>query len=206
MPYVIDVKDVLDKRKKLPTEAFFVDTNIIIFFKDPFGLAGTKANLKETIETIQESIDYLKSIAKTYSTLSVAQEYYKHIQHNTVKFYKNKFEIDGSKASDFKSLRKNNPGFQEEWQLRIKDFKKIFRKNFEIYNSQINPVEAINSFDQNNVDLGDWLLYKTVMSCDDKMKCIFTDDADFYSLPGEFYLLTANQKILELAINDRKLQ
>ena len=201
MPFVLDINEIVKERKKLPIEAFFVDTNIIIYFKNPFGIVNPALNQK-----IEESVLFLKQFHKAYSALCVAQEYYKYIQNKTIEFFKINTGKVNLSHQDLKILRKTDGSFGREWKLRIKDFKKTFRKNFEIYQAQFDPVESINTFDEQNLDLGDWLLYKSVMSCDENMKCIFTNDYDFYALDGNFCLLTSNQKIINQAKADNKLQ
>lgn len=76
MPKVIDGDTLIKDFKRLPTEAFFVDTNIIIDFKDPFS-ATYKNTIKEKVNNkITQLLSTLKSAGiKSYTTFSVALEF-----------------------------------------------------------------------------------------------------------------------------------
>ncbi len=50
MALIIDALDTVKNKRRLPTEAFFVDTNIIINFKDPFGASYKDKNFQKINE------------------------------------------------------------------------------------------------------------------------------------------------------------
>lgn len=58
---MIDGPDLISSKRRLPTEAFFVDTNVVIDFKDPFGRTETDKSIERRHETIVNIVDVLKS-------------------------------------------------------------------------------------------------------------------------------------------------
>lgn len=203
MAIVVDGLRLVNSKRRLPTEAFFVDTNVVMDFKDPFSHASLDRYLQRRQEKVSNVVNYLKSIGvRTYSTLGVVQEYYKTIQ---VGFYqlqpgKGKFEV-----ADFKKLKRSDSSFKDGWQLQMKQLTKTFTRNFPVHNMFPDPDETIRTFTGINVDFGDHFLFKTVMCAPKNMWCVFSNDADFYSFPDDLYLLTTNGQIIKTAEKDGKL-
>lgn len=200
---VIDANEILKNKKKLPTEAFFIDTQLVIFYKDPFGQSGynNQPNTGLNIKT-REITEYLKSQHKSFSVLSTALEYYKFIQVNIYLRYTQNKKFD---PIDFKNLKNSNEQFLSIWDIQIKSFKRLFSKNFPIYPIDTFDSTNINDFDGVHADFGDYVMYNSVINLDNKFRCIFSDDRDFYYFKGDFYLLTFNKKVIELAKKDNKL-
>jgi len=207
MAIVIDAKDILDNKKELPTEAFFVDTNIVIDFKDPFGISSTNKKDEERIQLIQSIMHDIRSRlqATPYSTTDTALEYYKHIQNKTVSLYKDINKIDRLSFHDLKKLRKNDHHFRAAWENQMKVFVKTFKRTFPIFGKPILVDNILSDFKFEEMDFGDHLLYKTVNNCESEYRCIFSNDADFYSISDEIFLLTTNPRVIQQAVNDGKL-
>lgn len=202
MAIVIDALKLVRDKKGLPTEAFFVDTNIVIDYTDPFGQSLDLHSLARRNERITEALSYLKSRNNVaYGSVGVALEYYKHIQ---VGFYQvhtgAKFNSD-----DFKQLRDNDIDFMNRWDGQMKAFKRVFTKNFPLYDSPTSFTELLPDFQGSSCDFGDHLLFATVMQRDPKMRSVFSNDMDFYSFPDSLFLLTTNQKLVQIAEGDKKL-
>ncbi len=202
MTIVIDSNDLTIKKKKLPTEAFFVDTNIIILYKDPFSISLNKPELNSISEKISKSISYLKSHHKSYSTIYSAFEYYKHIQHN---FYTSQTGEKFLDTINFKRLKIENLDFKTGWEYHMKAFKKVFYKNFLIFDSKENKSDLIYNFDFESMDFGDYAIWKSVESCIPSYHCLFSNDLDLYNITDDIYLLTTNSKIIERAKAEGKL-
>ncbi len=202
MAIVIDSNDLTIKKKKLPTEAFFVDTNIIILYKDPFSISLNKPELSSISEKISKSISYLKSLHKSYSTIYSAFEYYKHIQHH---FYTSQTGEKFLDTMNFKRLKIESTDFKNGWEYHIKAFKKVFYKNFLIFDSKENKSDLIYNFDSESMDFGDYVIWKAVESCQKSFHCIFSNDSDLYNISDGIYLLTTNSKIIAEAKKDGKL-
>lgn len=84
-------------------EAFFVDTNIIIAFEDPFGRSIDNPSIAKRNEEISRIVLYLKSLTfKGYTTITVALEYYKHIQVGFFNVHTDREHFD---SEQFKRLR-----------------------------------------------------------------------------------------------------
>ncbi len=194
MAKIIDAREILIN-KSLPIEGFFVDTNIVINFKDPFQVSGELIHVAETNNLLREILPKFKTDGgKCFSTYSVALEYYKYIQVN----YTKKFTGNANYSTkDYKSLRDNNPEFQSGWVIQLKAFDKVFRKNFPIKTELIPTEDCRESFKSFKTDFGDHLLYSSVKNVDKKICCIFTDDIDFIQYPDDLIILTTNNKILQ---------
>lgn len=207
MAIVIDAKDILVNKKELPTEAFFVDTNIVVLFKDPFGISSTNKHDEERIQLVQSVMHDLRSRLQTkpYSTTDTALEYYKHIQNKTISLYKDINRIEKLSFQDLKNLRKNEHHFRAAWENQMKVFVKTFKKTFPIFQKAILIDNILSDFNFENMDFGDHLLYKTVINCEPNYRCIFSNDADFYSISDDIYLLTTNNKVIKQAVNEGKL-
>ncbi|MFA7361771.1 MAG: hypothetical protein WC139_12120 [Candidatus Kapaibacterium sp.] len=209
MPQVIDGDSLLKNIKGLPTEAFFVDTNIVIAYKDPFAAALKNPSLEKYNDKVSELLDKLKSEGfKAYSTLSVVLEYYKYIQVNFYKVYKSSatgketFSLD---SEDFKKLKTNDSDFITKWKIYLESFKKPFKKNIIIIDKTLIPKNVLDSFEGTKIDFGDHLLYEIVKTYP-KYKCIFTNDLDFYSIDDDdLYIITFNKGIIRKAKTDKKL-
>ncbi len=209
MPKVIDGDTLIKDFKRLPTEAFFVDTNIIIDFKDPFS-ATYKNTIKEKVNNqITQLLSTLKSAGiKSYTTFSVALEYYKYIQVNAYKVYKTRSSRGENlqfNPEDFKALRENDLQFISFWGNYMESFKKTFRKNFKIIDKLFDAEIILDDFKGTNYDFGDHLLYESAKT-DLKHNCIFTNDSDFYSIDDDnLYFITFNNKIINNAKTDSNL-
>lgn len=201
MAQVIDALDLVSNQKRLPTEAFFVDTNIIINYKDPFGSSYKDKRFEKLNEDTTEVLVHLKSLYKAFTTLSVSQEYYKYIQINSYKLYKQTKEF---KLQDFKKLRETDISFMNIWEKYLKQFKTVFTKNFKIIDKEFNGEDIIIEFKGSLADFGDHLLFYT-MKYEGVNKCIFSNDSDFYSYTDDFFLLTLNKNIINLAKQDKKI-
>jgi hypothetical protein len=202
MALVIDALNLIAAKKRLPTEAFFVDTNVLLDYQDPFGRSLDTPRIRRSSEEITKVMQYLRSQGVKSRTISaVALEYYKHIQ---VGFYQvhtdKKFD-----AEDFKKLRNNNIEFMDRWDSQISIFKKLFTKTFPLCDVGDLPSDLLSSFKGSEADFGDHLLWKSVQSLAEPLRCIFSGDNDFYSFPDEVFLLTINQRIIESASADGKL-
>lgn len=209
MPQVIDGDSLLKNIKGLPTEAFFVDTNIVIAYKDPFATALKNPSLEKYNNKVSELIERLKSEGfKAYSTFSVALEYYKFIQVNYYKIYKNSAsgkEILAFNSEDFKKLKTNDSDFITKWKIYFESFKKPFKKNIIILDKALIAIDVLASFDGTKIDFGDHLLYE-VVKLYPKYKCIFTNDSDFYSIDDDdLHIITFNKGIISKAKIDKKL-
>lgn len=207
MAIVIDAKDILVNKKELPTEAFFVDTNVVLDFKDPFGISSTNKHDEERIQLVQSVMHDLRSRLQTkpYSTTDTALEYYKHIQNKTISLYKDINRIEKLSFQDLKNLRKNEHHFRAAWENQMKVFVKTFKKTFPIFQKAILIDNILSDFNFENMDFGDHLLYKTVINCEPENRCIFSNDADFYSISDDLFLLTTNSKVIKQAGIDGKL-
>ncbi|MBI3193655.1 MAG: hypothetical protein HYZ34_04190 [Ignavibacteriae bacterium] len=204
MAIVIDALKSVREKKRLPTEAFFVDTNIVIAYKDPFGRSLDSKYATEN-EQVTEVVRRLKSFSLiSFSTISVALEYFKHIQVGF--FYKmHTGEKINYTTEQFKKLRESNIEFMNGWDLQLKLFNKLFVKVFPPYQLGIPIENLIQNFRGSQVDFGDHLLFSVMMSCKPEQHCVFSNDSDFYSFEENFYLLTTNKRIIEQASKEEKL-
>lgn len=202
MPIVITPEDFILYKQSLKFEGFFVDTQIIIYNQDPFGKSTLSQNLKTKYEEVQTTIHKLKSSSlKAYSSLPVLFEYYKHIQINSYMLFltKNKFD-----DQDFKYQKKNNSGFTSQWESQMKLFKRIFLRSFPVFDYNINGDILINNFNFMNMDFGDHFLSHIVSKVDKKVKAIFSNDSDFYSLQDDIFLITTNSLVISQAKQEKK--
>jgi hypothetical protein len=169
MAIVIDAQQLVRNKTGLPTEAFFVDTNVLLDINDPFGLSLSDVMLAQRNEILSDIVHRLKSAdgVRSFSTLSVALEYYKHIQ---VGFYQTQVnKAPGARealkfsTTEFKRLRDSDAQFMLGWELQLKLFKKTFSKNYQIYDASPQVSDVLSTFQGSKVDFGDHLLFKTVM-------------------------------------------
>lgn len=202
MAVVIDAKSLLVEKKRLPTEAFFVDTNIIIDYADPFGDSTAKPSFEKRNILITEILHRIKSQYKSFSTITVAIEYYKHIQVNFYNLHTQEKKFDNE---HFKELRREDVEFIERWDVQMKKFKRLFQKNFPLYSSDIPVTELLDTFKPSEVDFGDHTLYATTKASGDNYQCVFSNDSDFYTYGDDLYLLTTNNKIIKRARDDKKI-
>ncbi|MDP1676383.1 MAG: hypothetical protein Q8L88_05900 [Bacteroidota bacterium] len=203
MAIVIDAMSIVENKKRLPCEAFFVDTNILIDYKDPFSTSLEDRRIALLNAELSKVLHYLKSLSLvSHTTVSVAVEYYKHLQ---VGYYRTQTGSLKFETNEFKKQRANDIAFFTGWDLQIKTFKKLFIKNFPIHFDSTFTPDILETFEGSKVDFGDHLLYNYMISCPEALRCIFTNDSDFYSYEGEFYLLTTNKKIISQARADKKL-
>lgn len=208
MPQVIDGDSLLKNIKGLPSEAFFVDTNIVIAYKDPFSASYKNPTLEKLNNSVTELLNCLKTDFKSYTTFSVALEYYKHIQVNSYKIYKCGISKKPSvpfNPEDFKNLKENDLTFLAAWELYVKEFKKPFKKNFVILDKPLIAKDVFDTFEGTKIDFGDHLLYEIVKTFP-KYKCIFTNDSDFYSIEDDdLFIITFNSRIISKARTEMKL-
>ncbi len=203
MPIVIDGLQLVNSKRRLPKEAFFVDTNVVIDFIDPFGRSLESPSVAERNEKIAEVLGKLKGAEiPYYATLGVVAEYYKHIQNG---FYLIETRKKLFNSTDFKKLRNSDVDFMDRWEGQMEELRRVFTKKIPAYDLSVNLPEVITTFNGNHADFGDYLLYKTVMACPEKMRCVFSNDADFYSFPDDLYLLTTNGKVIKTGEKDNKL-
>jgi len=203
MAIVIDASDILAKNKSLPVEGFFIDTNILICYKDPFGASLNNVKQTKYNNSITQFLNRPKSSGvKGYSTLSVAIEFYKYIQ---IGYFYTQFPNDKFEAKKFKDLKEKDSDFRGGLQTYFNLFKKIFNKEFPILTKNSDKIDYLNDFDVLKADFGDHALLKSVLAHDKKYHGIFTGDADFYNYSEEFYLITFNNKIIAKATSEKKL-
>lgn len=203
MAIVIDGLALIKNKKRLPTEAFFVDTNIVVAFKDPFGQSNVDAYIQQRNEQIAGVISYLKSGGiMGYSTITIALEYYKYIQ---VGFFNIQTDSKRFDLERFKELRDSDPEFMIRWHHQISVFKKVFKKNFPLFEASPPLERLVTTFEGGKADFGDHILFHSVMSCQSDLRCIFSNDADFYTYSDELYLLTTNREIIHIAKAESKL-
>jgi hypothetical protein len=200
MSVVISPEDFILHKKSLNFEGFFVDTQIIIYNQDPFGKSTTE-NTK-IYEEVQNAIHNLKSSSlKAFSTFPVLFEYYKHIQINSYLLYLRKTKFDDL---DFKKQKRNNIDFALMWESQMKSFKRIFLKIFPIYDYNTNSNDLLNNFDFMNLDFGDHFLAYIVKNVDKRLKAIFSNDSDFYSLQDDILLITTNPLVIKKSKQEDK--
>lgn len=202
MPKVISAENLLQQKERLPTEAFFVDTNTIVYLVDPFGESQSDGLVAELNPKLERLHNYLRNNHRCYCTVEIAFEYYHHIKYGTMKnFRKLKSEVN---YKDFKKVRRTEIDFQDIWNKRIRKFKRVFEKRFALFNTNVDLVELIKSYNSEN-DFIDHLFYNSIVSLENKYRCILTHDEDFYNYPEDFYLLTYNQNVISNAENDGRL-
>jgi len=129
-------------------------------------------------------------------------EYYKYIQ---VGYFQARTGKHMNDIRDFKNLRDNDIDFMAGWDIQMETLKRTFTKNFPLYEGSPEANETVSTFRGGTVDFGDQLLYKTVMTAQQNMWCIFSNDSDFYSFPDELYLLTTNGEVIKKAAKEGKL-
>ena len=209
MPKVINGTILAKDCKRLPMEAFFVDTNIIIKYKDPFSSSLHNPQEEKLSLEISDLLNRIKSAGKkSYTTFSVVMEYFKYIQVTSYILYK-KSRFGEKNISwnlkDIKNLRKNDSDFKEYWEIYLKAFKNPFKKNFVIIDKHLDAKEIMEDFLGGNIDFGDHLLYKVSKQLS-PISCIFTNDSDFYKInDDDLYLITFNNTIPEEAKSDSNL-
>ena len=64
MAIVIDGLNLVESKRRLPTEAFFVDTNVVIDFKDPFGRTNDEPYFEKRHEDASRVVSYLLSSSR----------------------------------------------------------------------------------------------------------------------------------------------
>jgi hypothetical protein len=176
MARILEIDHILKPSPDYPIKNILVDTNIIINYENLFGNINPKLNSK-TFEILNK----LKSSYNVNSTLVTAIEYYKFIQVGFYQIftrlhpkYSNKYT-----TQDFKKLKRRDSDFLEGWNLRVKTFKRTFKKHFPTYDIQddtIYNLDLIENFDGVNVDFGDELLYQYAIKTD--FPLIITSDRD----------------------------
>jgi hypothetical protein len=200
---VIDGLKLVNSKKRLPKEAFFVDTNVVIDFKDPLGRTNDSPNLADRHAEVSLVVSYLKSSGTAaFATLGVVLEYYKNIQNG---FYLARAQKKKFDNLDFKKRRDSDFDFMAGWDLQVKALKRTFTRNFPLYDTSPAGTETLLDFQGSSVDFGDHLLYATVMTAPERSRCVFSNDGDFYSFPDDLYLLTTNVKVIGKATEDGKL-
>jgi len=203
MATVIDASDILATNKSLPVEGFFIDTNIIISYKDPFGASLNNNSLTKYNNKVTEFLNRPNSSgSKAFSTISAAIEFYKFIQYG---YFKTQFPRIKFDTMKFKEFKRDSIKFRTGLETYYKLFKKIFQSVFPISVNNSDMIDYISDFDVLKSDFGDHSIIKEVLSHDKKYHGIFTRDADFYNYNEEFYLITFNNKIIAKATSEKKL-
>lgn len=202
MAIVIDGLKLVNLKKRLPKEAFFVDTNVVIDYVDPFGRSFEDDVRAARNRDVTQVIGSLKRTAQAHSTIGVIAEYYKHIQ---VGFYRSDPDRKHFDPERFKELRDNDPDFMNRWDFWMEEIKKTFRKKFPVYSTSPDALEVLDSFRGGEADFGDHLLFKAIMAAPAGMWCVFSNDGDFFSFSDDLYLLTTNEKIIKTAYEEGKL-
>ncbi|MEW5800337.1 MAG: hypothetical protein AB1728_15160 [Bacteroidota bacterium] len=202
MAIVIDALEIVSSKKRLPCEAFFVDTNIIIYHRDPFAESAFDYYKKILNERVTNCIHYFRSDhSKCFSVISVAIEFYKFIQVGSYNIFTGAKKMD---LEHFKKLRLNDKEFQKKWQITLKQYEKCFTKYFPLYGVYAST-DIFQNFDGMLVDFGDYALFDTVMNSKKEWFCIFSNDSDFYSFPNDLYLLTLNEDMIKRAKLEGKI-
>ncbi len=208
MAIVINALDVIRNKKRLPVEAFFVDANVIIDYVDPLGRSLDPIIGKRNAE-ISEVLGTLKGQGlRRVTTVSVATEYYKHIQINCYFLFRktgDKKTHKGFDVEEFKRMRDQDLDFIVVWDHQMKVFKSTFTKKFPLHDISISSTDIVNDFLGSNCDFGDHVLFKATMAAGNNMHCIFSNDSDFYSFPDELFLLTTYPKVIARARDEKKL-
>jgi hypothetical protein len=202
MAIVLDALELVHDKKRLPTEAFFVDTNIVLDYADPFGRSLDRDSFARRNAEAREIIHWLKSQHhQAFSTISVALEFYKVIQVGFYQIFVDKTSLKVTPTrfdpEHFKRLRKSDVDFIERWNLQLRGFRRAFTKWFPVFHPQFEVSRLMQDFDGSQVDFGDHVLHLLVLASGEKRKCVFSNDADFASYPDDFYLLTTNPTILK---------
>lgn len=203
MAIVIDASDVLTNKKSLPIEGFFVDTNILIYYKDPFSASLNNPRLTNLNTKITDFLNRPNSSGiKGYSSLSVAIEFYKFLQ---VGYFKTQFPNTKFSTESFKKAKYNDENFRNGFSIYFTYFKKYFKKDFPLTSINSSGLDYISDFDVIKSDFGDHALLKAVLAHDKKLHGIFTGDSDFYNYSEDFYLITFNNSIIKMAVTDNKI-
>lgn len=203
MAIVIDGLKLVNSKKRLPKEAFFVDTNVVIGFKDPLGRTNDSPSLANRHAEVSSVVSYLKSSGTAvFATLGVVLEYYKNIQNG---YYLARAQKEKFDNLDFKRRRDSDPDFMAGWDLQMKALKRTFTRNFPLYDTSPVATETLSGFQGGSVDFGDHLLYATLMTAPETSRCAFSNDGDFYSFPDDLYLVTTNGQIINRATKEGKL-
>lgn len=203
MAVVIDAIDVVKNKKRLPVEAFFVDTNVIIDYLDPFSRSLEDRKMAKRNETVREVVGLLRNTGvRGFSTITVALEYYKHLQ---VGFYRAFLPAAKFDPDDFKDRREKDPAFIQAWEGQLGVFKKSITKTFPLQPPTIQVEDLMKSFNGTVADFGDFALSNDVLHRQRERWCIFSNDADFYSFPDDLFLLTTFDKMIKRACDEGKL-
>lgn len=203
MTLVIDGLQLVRFKRRLPKEAFFVDTNVVIDSIDPFGRALEVPSVVKRNEKITEVLGKLKGQGfPYYTTIGVVAEYYKHIQ---IGFYLTETRKKIFDGTDFKRLRDSDVDFMDRWGFWMDEIKKTFKKKFPLYDVSPDAIMTLSTFEGGRADFGDHLLFESIMAAPESMRCVFSNDSDFYSFPDDLYLLTTNAEIIRSAKQDGKL-
>lgn len=183
----IPVKDVLKPNPKYPISIIIIDTNIVINYVDPFGYVNEKLNAK-TVEYLNQ----LKSNYKVNSTSVTALEYFNYLKHGYYNIFIETHPGNYEKFSkfEFKKIQRRNPGFSAGWDIRLKAFKKTFKKYFPPFNFSVDNIyttDLLEKFDGTKTDFGDELIYQYSQQLD--FPVIISMDRDFDSYPDDLNLI-----------------
>lgn len=201
MAIVITDTDYKKIIKSFQLKAFFIDTNLLISFQDAFGESSDNQRSSKLNQYILILITELKQNSLiAYVTPSVVLEYYKYIQ---VGYYKLKTGNDRFEGKDFKAKRDKDIVFLEGWKLHMKKMKKLFTKTFQIYNLKITD-QTLFHYNHSNYDLGDYLIYNSILEYGIDKSIALTDDFDFYSFSDNLKIISPNTKLLSQAKQDKK--
>ncbi|MES2764464.1 MAG: hypothetical protein V4642_01240 [Bacteroidota bacterium] len=201
---VIDANSIISNtKKKLPNRvAFCVDTNIVIYFKDPFGESLKLERMKRLNPIVERVISILSSQGITrYTTHSVVLEYFNHIRFNQ---YRKFFGVEAFNFIEYKKARKENPEFLEAWQRQLLIFNKLFKKTFKVIDSKI-ELDCLDTFDGTKLDYGDHLILQEIYKLPADQRCLMSDDKDLYYTEGDCILISTNQTTVKQAASDGNL-
>ena len=195
MATVIDVASYVELKRRLPVEAFFIDTNIVIAAIDPFG-ASLDEPYKTKYTEIQPVLQMLRSAqqVKCFYSSIVAWEYYSHIRWM---FFKTQNQGVKFSTGQFKALREASAEFLHGWEGQLKAFNKAFGKRFVFFEPSAYSKDWFKAYSGTEVDLGDAMIVHQVMGASESQRCVFSNDGDFLKFDEQFYLLTTNRKIIE---------
>lgn len=187
MAVKIKIDDILKPSSDYPIQNILVDTNIIINYEDPFSRVKSELNASTT-----HYLNILKGCYKVNSTIVNALEFFKYIQVGSYNIFikTQPGHFEEYSTVEFKKLRKRNSDFSSTWDLRLKQFKKTFKKHFpplDIEKDKIYSLNLITNFDGTEVDFGDNILYQYALKTDYPL--IITSDRDFESFPNDLHVV-----------------
>ncbi|MBL7975197.1 MAG: hypothetical protein JNJ85_09810 [Candidatus Kapabacteria bacterium] len=196
---VLSAESFVQKCKELRKEALFVDTNIIIQWKDPLGTASSQNTIATNlnVELTKSVTDLKDKQLKIYSTLSTAIEYFWFVRyHYFMRELKGKLKFD---TREFKRLKKDDSSFALGWQQQMKNLKKVFITNFPIYTQTLDKTFLFGFTEISlDIDFGDYTIFQTVLQAPPEHRVLFSNDSDYLACHDkDFLLITTSAFILK---------